>query len=110
MDGSGWQVPTGPHLQGDSVSEVSTADLNHQANQERLSFIHSQESSEEPDYDQVPLPSLSGEETVKRRGKREVMGIVGFTCVVVLRYSWRGLHLFSNGTHLDRDRSLSQSS
>lgn len=70
MDGCGWQVPTSTHLQGDSVSEVSTADLNHQANQERLSFIHSQESSEEPDYDQVPLSS-QGEETVKRRAKRE---------------------------------------
>jgi len=43
----------------DTVSEtVSTADLNHQCNQERLSFIHSQESSEEPDYDQVPLSSV----------------------------------------------------
>ena len=35
MDGCGWPS-------GSSVSEVSTADLNHQANQERLSFIHSQ--------------------------------------------------------------------
>ena len=78
MDGCGWQLPTGLHLQGD-VSEVSTADLNHQAAQERLSFIHSQESSEEPDYDQVPLPSLAGktwegEETARRRGKRERSG------------------------------------
>ena len=29
----------------DHVSEVSTADLDHQVNQERLSFIHSQVSS-----------------------------------------------------------------
>ena len=50
----GW--PSGSQA-GPDVSEVSTAELNHQVNQERLSFIHSQESSEEPDYDQVPLPA-----------------------------------------------------
>ena len=88
MDGCGWPS-------GSSVSEVSTADLDQQAHQERLSFLHSQvcgregrlllgegrsltdcpllqESSEEPDYDQVPggkvaAPDLAEEETVRRR-------------------------------------------
>ena len=49
MDGCGWSSGTA------GVSEVSTADLNHQANQERLSFIHSQVCLVVPNF----LPSLT---------------------------------------------------